>query len=81
MSLTRRNFLGVATASAGALLFPPIFSSKPAAALKSWAENLYLFDWGKNYGSAADGCSFPVVSFPSKVEPKLVRHLESFRKN
>jgi hypothetical protein len=81
MSPTRREFLGIVTASAGALLFAPVFNSESVAALQSWAENLYLFDWGKNYGSAVDGCSFPTVSFPSKVEPKLVRHLESFRKN
>jgi spermidine/putrescine-binding protein len=81
MSLTRRSFLGIATASAGALLFAPVFNTRPAAAVQSWAEELYLFDWGKNYGSAADGCSFPVISYPSKVEPQLVRHLENFRKN
>jgi len=81
MSLTRRSFLEIATASAGALLFAPVFNTRPAAAIQSWAENLHLFGWGKNYGSAADGCSFPVVSFPSKVEPRLARHLEKFRKN
>lgn len=79
MSLTRRNFLGIAASSAGAMLFAPVFSSKPVAALKNWAENLYFFDWGRNYGSATDGCSFPVVAYPLEVQPKLVRHLRNFR--
>lgn len=81
MSPTRREFLGIVTTATGALLFAPLFNSKPAAALHNWADKFGPSDWEKNYGSAADGCSYPVVSYPSKVEPGLGLHLEKFRQN
>lgn len=81
MGLSRREFLGTVSVSLGSFLVLPVFSAKPLGAFQDWAKHFYPSDYGKNYGSAADGCSFPIVSFPSKVEPQLAEHLQHFRRN
>lgn len=81
MGLSRREFLGTVSVSLSSIMILPIFSAKPLAVFQSWGEDFYPSEYGRNYGSVVDGCSFPIVSFPSKVAPELAEHLQHFRRN
>lgn len=81
MGLSQDKYLGTVSVGLSSIMILPVFSANPLRAFQSWAGHFYPSDYGKNYGPAADGCPFPMVSFPSKVEPQLVEHLQHFRRN
>ncbi len=81
MGLSQKKFLGTVSVSLANIMILPIFSAKPLAPFQNWGKAAYASDYGKAPCSAADGCSFSVISFPSKVEPQLVERLQHFRRN
>ncbi len=81
MSLSKNEFSGTVFISLSSIMILPVFSAKMPAGFPHGGKALYASDYGKKRDGTVGGGSFPFISFPTKVAPELVQHLQNFRRN
>lgn len=81
MGLSQNEFLGTVSISLKSIMILPIFSTKVPAGFPNCGDALYASDYGKKRDGKMENCAFPFVSFPAKIAPELVQHLQNFRRN
>lgn len=81
MGLSQKKFLGTVSVSLSSIMILPVFSTKVSAGFPLGGNALYASDYEKKRDGKIENSAFPFVSFPSKITPELVQHLQNFRRN